>query len=68
MTISKKLTFIALSLLLGLVPLAASEVVLRWADIGYVSDADDPFVSFVNVRPYFGRTNQQANMKHLASG
>ena len=50
---------------MGLLPLLASETVLRCCGIGRVSDAEDPYVGFVNVRPLF-RPNKESGHYEIA--
>ena len=57
LTRGKKLAFALASLLLGFVPLIVAEFALRSAGLGQVSDVDDPFIGFVNVRPLFEANN-----------
>ncbi len=48
------------AVLIGLLPLVVTEVVLRACQVGFVSDADDPYIGFDHIRPLF-RLNPQTN-------
>ncbi len=61
----KRFVLVFASMMVGLLPLATTEVVLRCCGIGQVSDSDDPYVGFSGVRPLF-KPNQETGRYETA--
>ena len=60
-----RLLFPLCAVLIGMLPLVVTEAVLRTCHLGVVSDADDPYVGFANIRPLF-RFNTQTGDYEIA--
>ncbi len=62
----RRLVFMLAAVLIGLLPLITAEAVLRYCDIGHLSDANDPYVGFTSQRPLFQANRDTGRYKIAA--